>query len=58
MVQLLGEVLGVAVVGADVLEKLRGVLGARAAFLGEFREVLEDADVVCYSAAQELQVGC
>ncbi|GKT87051.1 hypothetical protein Ct61P_04901 [Colletotrichum tofieldiae] len=55
--ELLGEVLGVAVVGADVLDELGDVLDAGASVLVEVGEIVEHSDVFRDSHSQELQIG-
>ncbi|KAL0941007.1 uncharacterized protein CTRU02_203770 [Colletotrichum truncatum] len=54
--ELLGKVLRVAVVRADILDKLVGVLGARAALFVEFGKVVKNTDVLSDSGSQELQI--
>jgi hypothetical protein len=56
--ELVCEELGVAVVGADVLQQLGAVLGPAATRLGQVLEVVEHADGVVESCAQQLDVLC
>ena len=56
--KLVCEELGVAVVRADVLQQLGAVLGPAATRLGQVLEVVEHADGVVESCAQQLDVLC